>query len=145
MEIKIGDRFVITGNHRENGNIIEITGVSKIFRCYQPTTRYFYKTIAGSEPDNYFDQDSWFAGILIPYASKSQKVVITTDGVTTLARLFDGKQVIRSAEARCAPGDTFDFAVGANLAYDRLMERSLLTVQSLLRKTSELLGKESDQ
>jgi hypothetical protein len=49
------------------------------------------------------------------------KIVITTDGTTTLARLYEGNKVVKRAEAKCAPGDTFDFAVGANLAYDRLM------------------------
>lgn len=49
------------------------------------------------------------------------KIVITTDGKTTLARLYDGSKVIKSAEAKCSPEDTFDFAVGAKLAYERLM------------------------
>ncbi len=49
------------------------------------------------------------------------KIVITSDGVTTLARLYDGKKVIKSAEAKCSPDDEFDFAKGAKLAYARLM------------------------
>ncbi len=53
------------------------------------------------------------------------KIVITTDGKTTLARLYDGSKVIKSAKAKCSPEDTFDFAVGAKLAYDRLMGISL--------------------
>jgi hypothetical protein len=51
------------------------------------------------------------------------KILITTDGNVTLARMFEGNKVIKSAEAKCSPHDTFDFAVGANLAYDRLMDR----------------------
>lgn len=50
------------------------------------------------------------------------KVVITTDGKTTLARLYEGRKVIRSAEAQCHPSDAFNFALGARLAFDRLME-----------------------
>jgi hypothetical protein len=49
------------------------------------------------------------------------KIIITSDGKTTLARLYDGNRVIRRAEAKCSPEDTYDFATGANLAYDRLM------------------------
>ena len=49
------------------------------------------------------------------------KILITSDGKTTLARLYDGNRVIRRAEANCDPSDTYDFATGANLAYDRLM------------------------
>ena len=50
------------------------------------------------------------------------KIVITSDGKTTLARLYDGNRVIRRAEAKCSPEDTYDFATGAGLAYDRLMQ-----------------------
>lgn len=49
------------------------------------------------------------------------KIVITTDGKTTLARLYDGKKIIKTAEAKCHPEDEFDFAIGANLAFERLM------------------------
>lgn len=49
------------------------------------------------------------------------KIVITTDGKTTTAVLYEGKQRIKSAKAKCAPHDTFDFSYGANLALDRLM------------------------
>lgn len=52
---------------------------------------------------------------------KATKIVITADGKTTLARLYEGKTVIASAEAKCAPSDTFDFAIGAKLAFERLM------------------------
>lgn len=51
------------------------------------------------------------------------KIIITHDGTTTIARLYDGKKVMKSAEAKCAPSDAFDFTIGANLAYDRLMDR----------------------
>ena len=54
------------------------------------------------------------------------KIVITSDGKTTLARLYDGNRVIRRAEAKCSPKDTYDFATGANLAYDRLMRPETL-------------------
>jgi hypothetical protein len=57
------------------------------------------------------------------------KILITTDGTTTLARLYDGKEVIRTEKAVCAQDDTFDFATGANLAYDRLMGRSAAKVK----------------
>ena len=54
-------------------------------------------------------------------AGSGEKIIITQDGTTTLARLYEGKKVIKSAEAICSPIDTFDFATGANIAYDRLM------------------------
>lgn len=48
------------------------------------------------------------------------KIVITTDGKTTLARLYNGKEVIKSAEAKLSKNDEFDFMVGAKLAFERL-------------------------
>ncbi len=58
--------------------------------------------------------------------TNTHKIDITTDGKTTLARLYDGKRVVKSAEAKCAPSDTFDFATGAKLAFDRLMRPETL-------------------
>lgn len=50
------------------------------------------------------------------------KIVITTDGKTTLARLYDGKKVVKTAKAICAPEDEFNFMAGAELAFNRLTE-----------------------
>ena len=49
------------------------------------------------------------------------KIVITTDGNTVLARLYDGKKVIEEAKATCSKDDKFVFATGAQLAFDRLL------------------------
>lgn len=51
----------------------------------------------------------------------ANKIVITVEGNTTLARLYSGKKVIKSAEAKCSPCDTFDFMTGAKLAIERLL------------------------
>lgn len=53
--------------------------------------------------------------------SREQKIVITTDGRETLARLYEDNKVVKSATAKRNPKDTFDFKVGADLAYSRLM------------------------
>lgn len=52
---------------------------------------------------------------------KNKKIVITTDGVETIARFYDGKKVIKSATAKCSPDDTFDFNIGAKIAFERLI------------------------
>lgn len=52
---------------------------------------------------------------------KYNKIVITTDGKETLARLYDGNNVIESATAKCSPDDEFDFNIGARIAFDRLI------------------------
>ena len=53
--------------------------------------------------------------------ANNQKIVITTDGTETLARLYEGKKVIKSATAKCSPDDTFDFKNGVEIAFNRLM------------------------
>ena len=62
----------------------------------------------------------------------TNKILITSDGKTTLARLYDGEKVTRSAETKCSPTDTYDFATGANLAYDRLMRPTSVEPQDKL-------------
>ena len=71
----------------------------------------------------------------------TQKIVITTDGKETLARLYDGDKVIKSATAKCNPGDTFDFATGAKLAFKRLTgEEKKEFVPHIKMATGERVG-----
>lgn len=51
----------------------------------------------------------------------AKKIVITTDGKTTLARLYEDSKVVHKAEAKCSPDDAFNFEVGAKLAMERLL------------------------
>lgn len=67
-------------------------------------------------------------------SASAEKIVITHDGKTTLARLYEGNKVVKSAEAKCSPDDTFDFSTGASLAFERLIgkeppkfDKSILT------------------
>ena len=79
------------------------------------------------------DQNEWFGGWtwyewMIEGLAPEQpehKIVITTDGKTTLAWLYDGKKVIKRAAAKCSPNDEFDFTIGAKLAFERLMDRGV--------------------
>lgn len=52
---------------------------------------------------------------------EDKKIVITTNGKETLARLYEGNKVIKTATAKCSPEDTFDFEKGAELAFNRLL------------------------
>lgn len=54
-------------------------------------------------------------------ATREEKVVITTDGYHTTAKLYSGKNLLRSAKALRNPDDPFDFKIGARLAFARLM------------------------
>ena len=53
-------------------------------------------------------------------AELDKKIVITTDGKTTTAKLYEDGKSVKTATAKCAPEDTFDFGVGAKLALERL-------------------------
>lgn len=53
------------------------------------------------------------------------KIVITTDGKITTAKLYENGKVVKTAEAKCCPEDTFDFNVGANLAINRLIGKPI--------------------
>ena len=61
----------------------------------------------------------FFENELIPVNKK--KIVITSDGKETLARLYDGYELISAATAKCSPDDTFDYETGARIAFDRLV------------------------
>ena len=114
MKFKVGDRAVV-GVGCEKGNLIEIVSAER--------KSYTYKTIIGDASETlsrpHFGEDSLF-GQTLELCGES-KIVITSDGTTTLAKLFEGSKVIKSAEAKCAPSDTYSFELGANLAYNRLV------------------------
>lgn len=50
------------------------------------------------------------------------KIVITTNGTETLARLYDRNKVIKTATAKCSPDDKFSFETGAKIAFERLFD-----------------------
>lgn len=53
-------------------------------------------------------------------AAVTEKIIITTDGKTTTARRYKGKELLGSAEAVCSASDPFDFTKGACVAFGRL-------------------------
>lgn len=67
-----------------------------------------------SVESKYFDFDE-------STSKSNQKIVITTDGKTTTAKLYDGKKFVKAAKAKCSPDDVFDFNVGALLSVGRLV------------------------
>lgn len=53
---------------------------------------------------------------------KKQELHITVDGNRTIAVLKVDGNVVKRAEAKCNPSDTFDFKTGAELAFKRIFE-----------------------
>lgn len=124
-KLKTGEVYRVGSDCREKGNIIRITGT-----CSNPVgiTAYLYKTLEG-RPKCYgtFESGSAFARGLESVESE-RKIVITTDGKTTTAKLYDGRKTIREAKAVCSDADTFDFNIGAGIALARLTGRPFLAV-----------------
>lgn len=118
-KFNVGERYKVDYDAiPEAGNIIEITGIGKGYLIY-------YKTIKGKHDRYYdkFDERSNFADHLVLVTEQNdsaKKIVITTDGKTTTAKMYDGKSCIKVSEARCCPSDTFDFQTGAEIAFNRL-------------------------
>ena len=58
---------------------------------------------------------------LEPYIGTLNKIVITTDGKTTTAKMYRDKTLVKVETTKCHPHDKFDFNVGARIAFDRLV------------------------
>lgn len=107
FKYKVGDRVIASDNigmyKNETGTIVNVCTTGK---C--PYRINF---------DKGYNLYGWVHS-LIPV---DQKIVITTDGSkTTTATLYENGKKVKTATAKCAPEDTFDFAVGAKLAVERL-------------------------
>lgn len=109
--IKVGKKYLVKCFGKENGNVIEITKITG--------SEVYYRTLVGvNEHVNMFQIGSEFHKGLTSYIDN--KIVITTDGKTTTAKMYDGKKFIKSAKAVCSPDDEFDFNLGATIALERL-------------------------
>lgn len=98
--------------------------IAKNAAPYGITTNGWKGVVTTAESDNGF---MCVAGMMVKSKyfdldkSCCQKIVITTDGKTATAALYNGKQRIKDAKATCASGDKFDFGTGAKIAFERLM------------------------
>ena len=61
----------------------------------------------------------------------NEKIVITTDGKTTTAKMYDSKTVTKTATAKCSPGDKFDFVTGAKIAFDRMIGHESVEISEI--------------
>lgn len=123
MNYKSGDLAKITGNSNAHGFAVGETVRLKREERFTGLKVWTVEHLDGH--DNWYVRESDMTPV--KPATMPQKIVITTDGKTTLARLFDGKAMVKRAEAKCAPSDTFDFGVGTELAVKRLMGEKPVT------------------
>lgn len=124
MKFKVGDRVICKGDY-DNKNIVGKVGTVKIVHSECNIGIEFDTDINGHTCSGTCESGH---GYFVPEAflmklKDNHKIVITTDGIRTLARLYEGDKVIKSTQATCSPDDTFNFDYGAKLAFNRLMDK----------------------
>lgn len=113
-DLSLGKNYYMTGGDVKDDvvdEMMELRGRIVTIESVTGSGKYRLK-----EDPKYWN---WTDGMIAGPACE-QKIVITSDGVTTLARLYEGSKVVKSAEAKCSPDDEFEFETGAKLAMERL-------------------------
>lgn len=152
MKFEIGKMYRVGGDCQETGNVIKITG--KREAC--GTVKYLYATVSGKTPwknAEFFDKGSIFAKSLVPVVQykkpeilpREPKIVVCRDGNRVIASLYEGGKKVAAGVAKCSPEDTFDFATGARIAFDRLMsEKASPSREDIYHKTKGVLSTVKD-
>lgn len=117
-EIKVGDRVRIVEAYPNIHN-------NELAEVVDPSYGVFGELVRVKLQSG----DLWACTKVEPVKAKHPVIVITTDGKTTTAVLRKGKKVLKTAEARCNANDTFDFAEGARIAFERLQGRDPFPVK----------------
>ncbi len=115
IKYNIGDHVVIEESNIEwCEKFAGETGVIVDYNKINPNGEYKYLV----RPDNK-NKGKVYCKVksLVPH---TEKIVITTDGKTTTATLYENDTKVKSASTKCSPDDKFDFAIGAKIAMDRL-------------------------
>lgn len=152
MKFEIGKMYRVGGNGPESGNVIKITNKYESLG----TMRYAYSTVSGKKPwknAEFFDDGSIFSKSLVPVVQyekpeilpKEQKIVVVQDKNRVIASLYKNRKKVAAGVAKCSPEDTFDFATGARIAFDRLMIKNpSMSREEIYSKTKEILSAADD-
>ena len=135
MKYKIGDKVRVRKDLKEGQRYyMEDKKKSNVFMCPMNRLKGQVVTIAEIIDHQYAIKECANAGIGVfrwvdemfesePIKSFGRKkIVITTDGTETLARLYEENKLVKTATAKCSPEDTFDFVTGARIAFIHLFE-----------------------
>lgn len=122
FKYNVGDHVVIEKSNIEYARVFAgKTGVVTAINNYECHFPYRVR-LDGWKEDNL---GVWCEVKCLVKEPSNDKVVITTDGVTTKATLYSKNTKVRTATAKCSPDDEFDFAVGAKLAMERLYSEKI--------------------
>nr|DAH40866.1 MAG TPA: hypothetical protein [Caudoviricetes sp.] len=128
MEFEVGKMYRVGGDCLQTGNVIKITSKYK----GSGIMRYRYDTVSGKKPLSsyaFFEDGSPFSKSLVPVVQyekpeilpREQKIVVVQDKNRVIASWYENGKKVAAGVAKCSPEDTFDFATGARIAFDRLM------------------------
>lgn len=114
-KFKVGDKVRVVSKGRQPHNHFRVGDVVRILKLDDDTALCVRR-------DGYPSSlDQWVSLREVELVRVPEKIVVTTDGKTTTARLFSGKELAKSATAECSPRDEFDFKIGAGIAVSRLL------------------------
>lgn len=127
LEFKVGDRVKVVREEPFESHILGKVGTVKKY-CHENKN-----LVAVVFDDNVNGHNllgickyghGWFCKVenLERITNNKDKIVITSDGKKVTAKLYNDKELIKSAEAKCCPDDKFNFEFGATLAMGRLFE-----------------------
>lgn len=125
MKYKVGDRVRIKTELKRqtrsgvllNPKMRKWAGRVMTIESVTSHTYRMLEDIGELSPESGWDWgEDWIEGL-----ADNFKIVITTEGNTVLARLYEGKKVLEEAKATCSKDDKFVFGTGAQLAFDRLL------------------------
>ena len=128
MKFEIGKMYRVGGDCLQTGNVIKITSKYN----GSGIMRYRYDTVSGKKPLSsyaFFEDGSPFSKSLVPVIQyktpeilpREQKIVVMQDKNRVIASWYEDGKKVAAGVAKCSPEDTFDFATGARIAFDRLM------------------------
>ena len=123
MKYKVGDKVRIVSKwgkgccQSPTGGMDKWLGKVMTVKCAGIT---LYSMVEDTE-DNEWGGWAWTENCIAGVACEN-KIVITSDGEKTLARLYDRDKVIKTATAKCSPDDNFSFETGAKIAFERLID-----------------------
>ncbi len=111
-KVRIVDQWAFNGSQNRNGGMDLWLGKIMTIRCAK---NGYYEM--NEDAGLWYWDSSTIAGL----AESNQKIEITTDGTTTVARLYNGKDVVESVSVIRQEGLSFDFNADAMSAFTRLM------------------------
>ncbi len=125
MKYKVGDKVRIVSEwgdgcgQNSRGEMDKWLGKNMTIRAIYYGCSYKMKEdVTEWRGDGWLWNENCIAGLAC-----EKKIVITTNGAETFARLYDGEKVVKTATAKCSPDDNFDFETGARYAFSRLLNK----------------------